>query len=123
MGPMRVMLDTMIFDRIGETEGLAERLNRAQRLGVLTLITTEVQEGQLMAAPADKRRTFRAVKRLVVPSSGAGEAPSEDAVIAASAMASAEALVTEDRELRAELEARSFPVWSFRDLLDCVATG
>lgn len=119
---MRVMLDTMIFDRIVATEGLAERLSRAQALGVLTLLTTEVQEGQLLAAPADKRRSFRAVKRLVVPSTGDGAVLSEDAVIAASAMASAEALVTEDRELRAELEARRFPVWSFRDLRDYVAT-
>lgn len=111
---MRVMLDTMVFDHIVATEGLAERLERAQRQGVLTLLTTEVQEEQLRAAPDAKRRSFRAIRRLVVPTVEHEEAMSDDALIAASAMEHAEVLVTEDRELRQGLEA--FPVWSFAEL-------
>lgn len=118
---MRIMLDTMVFDHIVAAEGLVERLDRAQRQGVLTLLTTEVQEEQLRAAPEAKRRSFRVIRRLVVPAAEDEGAMSDDEIIAASALQHAEVLVTEDRELRQSLQSRPFPVWTFRELREFVS--
>ena len=131
---MNFMLDTQIYDRIVETEGMSKRLNQLSRDGQLTLLTTHIQEDELaQIADAQKKTAIGRIERTLVPTSGAiadvsrsdlatygngaiggvtiGDIRSNsgrharDALIATTAARDADALVTEDRRLANRMRA------------------
>ncbi|UTI65105.1 PIN domain-containing protein [Paraconexibacter antarcticus] len=110
-GPLRCLVDTMIFDAIVEEPALLEAVDRLTSAGTLQLLADTVSVAQVAAAPPSYHRTqLRRVRVLVVPpadtdpvlrplaaSTGVGE---PDALIAAAARAQGVPLVTEDGDLR-----------------------
>lgn len=116
------MLDTMVFDAVadGTPEALAA-LDRAVRDGELALFTTTVQEAQLAAVPDPvRRKALRRLSREVLPPEDPGDVLDRhraDAVIAATAAARCDVLVTEDRWLTEHAAGRGLTVWPVARLL------
>ncbi len=144
--PLRIMLDTMICDRLIATPML-NQLNELVAFGELDILTTHVQEDELAgirdpskwaAASRVPRRGIPTaifvvgisrlgLARLREPIQGGVEYDDirtengrhvRDAVIACTAARDADILVTEDRRLahRVRRSAESLRVWSFDDL-------
>ena len=116
------MLDTNIYDLITARPGFGARLHRAVRAGTIDILRTRVQEEEIARIPdAAKRAAMRAIPGRSIPtvSPAPGPWPTEDALIAMTAAAGAEVLVTEDRELRARVEATTsrLEVWRFDQLV------
>lgn len=124
--PKRLMLDTNVYDLIVARRGFVERLNRAVENGEVEILRTRVQEEEIARIPdGAKRAAMRSVRGRTVAVSDTpwrempkGHAPSEDALIVATAEESAEVLVTEDKDLatRATEDGR-LEVWRFKDLV------
>lgn len=122
----RLMLDTNVYDLVIARRGLAELLNRAVEEKAIEILRTRVQEEEIARIQnASKRAAMRQVRGRTVPVSDApwaglpkGRAPSEDALIVATAEESADVLVTEDKELaeRAK-EGGRLAVWRFAELV------
>ena len=134
--PLRIMLDTQIYDFIVDTEGMTDRLNKFSVENRILILATHIQEDELVKIPDDrKRRAINEIVREKVVTSGAvwgvskwGEAtwgdggsggisidevrsPSKkhtkDALIATSAAKDADVIVTEDRRLAKRMLALS----------------
>lgn len=142
---MKVMLDTHIYDRIVKTSGMCERVNELSAEGRLVILSTFVQEEELSAIPdANKRGEVQRIKTTkLMPAAGLygltpyGESPYgcdgadgglpvdevmsargehwQDAIIASTASAEADVLVTEDARLirRALQGGIRCPIWTF----------
>jgi len=54
---MRVMLDSMIYDKIIETPGMTEQLNQLSMEGKIDILSTHIQEDELAAIPDKQKRT------------------------------------------------------------------
>lgn len=143
---LRIMLDTQIYDLIVLTPGMVQRLGTLAERGKLEILTTFVQESELSAIPDEtKRQQILGIKRTKVhPAAGPwgvapwGEFPWgangseaglpvqkvistagkhwQDALIACTASAEAEILVTEDARLskRVAHSGIKCAVWKFR---------
>jgi predicted nucleic acid-binding protein len=127
--PKRLMLDTNVYDLVVARRDLAERLNHAVEDGAIEVLRTRVQEEEIARIPdASRRAAMRRVRGRTVPVSDApwqgmprGGAPSEDALIVATAEESADVLVTEDRELAKQAKAGGrLEVWRFDQLVGFV---
>lgn len=133
--PLRVMLDTMVFDAIVADDVTLEAYRQAVRERRIVPFTTPVQEAQLALAPDHKRSRFKRVPREVVPSSVAGgrtdgSLPTKaghiaDAIIGDTARVQGMVLVTDDRRLRERLAELEPPptVWPVADLLRRIRAG
>jgi predicted nucleic acid-binding protein len=121
---MRAMIDTMVFDRLVDDPEAFAAVAQAVREHRLALFTTPIQEAQV-AAVADPRRRkqLRTVPREVVPTRGDAVADGRrhvaDAMIAETARARCDVLVTEDRRLTER--AQGVEVWNVDRLLAWVA--
>ena len=123
--PKRLMLDTNVYDLVVARRDFAKRLNRAVEDGAIEILRTRVQEEEIARIPdASRRAAMRRVRGRTVPVSDApwqgmprGGAPSEDALIVATAEESADVLVTEDRVLAAKARAGHLEVWRFEALV------
>lgn len=124
--PKRLMLDTNVYDLIVARRGFVERLNRAVENGEIEILRTRVQEEEIARIPdGAKRAAMRSVRGRTVAVSDTpwrempkGRAPSEDALIVATAEESAEVLVTEDKDLATRAkEGGRLDVWRFKDLV------
>jgi hypothetical protein len=134
--PKRVVIDSMIIDRIAETAGLVQRIQRASANGSLTIVETHLLRDRLSRTPAAARRTlllrvYDALPMVAVPTSGfvldvsrfddaefgdesvdleglatAGRGRMQDALLASSASGKADIIVTEDGDLRKKVEAK-----------------
>jgi predicted nucleic acid-binding protein len=132
------MLDTMIFDRIVADPAFTDEVREAAGSGSITIVTTHIQEDQITAIRDDeKREAILRIPRSVVPTTGfawdvsrlgmARLADDEtnatlerigqrhlptvkDALIAASARDEADALVTEDKDLRKRVQREGLEV-------------
>jgi predicted nucleic acid-binding protein len=119
---LRVMIDTMVFDRLVDDPEAFEPIMRALRERRLALFTTPVQEAQV-AAVADPRRRkqLRTVPREVLPTRDDAVADGRrhvaDAMIAGTALARCDLLVTEDRRLTDRSLAQGLEVWNVERLL------
>ncbi|MSP50109.1 MAG: hypothetical protein EXQ95_12385 [Alphaproteobacteria bacterium] len=118
----RLMLDTNIYDLVVARAGFAARLDRAVRAGHVEILRTPVQEDEIARIPdAIKRTAMRKVPGRKIPAvlPASGPLPSEDVLIAMTAAAEADVLVTEDRELREHIEATSprLEIWPFDRLV------
>ncbi len=119
---MRAMIDTMVFDRLVDDPEAFEAIAQAVRERRLALFTTPVQEAQL-AAVADPRRRkqLRTVPREVLPTRDDAVADGRrhvaDAMIADTALARCDLLVTEDRRLTERSLAQGLEVWNVERLL------
>jgi predicted nucleic acid-binding protein len=135
------MLDTMIFDHIVADDAFTEAVREAASDGSITIVTTHIQEDQIVAIPDDeKRKAILRIVRRVVPTTGfaldvsrlgmarlADEETSatierigrrhlrtvRDALIAASAHDEADAIVTEDKTLRKRIRREGLKVTLF----------
>jgi predicted nucleic acid-binding protein len=122
--PKRVMLDTNVYDLIVARRGFTEHLNAAVEAGAIEILRTRVQDEEIARIPdAARRAAMRKVRSRAIPTSEAawtglpkGHAPSEDALIAATALESADVLVSEDRTLRS-LVAGRIEAWRFAELV------
>ena len=133
MGPLRCLIDSMIFDAIaGEPHvvALVDRLTNARRV---ELLASPVSLEQVAATPDEgHRRRLQRVRVLVVPPVEPGEGPAGpvlgallrspgvdegDAQVAASALVQGVPLVTEDRSLRqaAATLLPELPRWTWGD--------
>ncbi len=142
---MRLMLDTMIYDKVVDTPGMLELLQRLVDEGEVEILATHIQEDELAKIPDERKRAeVSKIPRQEVPTSGAvwntskwdratwgdgsesgvsiDEIRSEkrghthDALIATSASANVDALVTNDKRLKNRLndsDARC-EVWNFK---------
>ncbi len=140
------MLDTMIYDKVVDTPGMLELLLRLVEEGEVEILATHIQEDELASIPDERKRAEVAkVPRQVIPTSGAvwgtskwggatwgdgseggvgiDEIRSEkrghthDALIATSASANVDVLVTDDNRLKNRLkdsDARC-EVWTFKE--------
>lgn len=141
--PLRVLLDTNVFDRIAETDESLDRVQRLVRRGAITVFVTHVQEDEL-ARITDSTKSARiaSIPRDLIPTSefavgtsrldmaclGEGEAlekirkgnwakHTRDALIAATAHADGLVLVTEDGRLRNRAsEELDIDVWDWKQL-------
>ena len=119
------MLDTNIYDLIVARNGLTARLTQAVRARQIEILRTRVQDEEIARIPDAVRRAamqkvpFRRIPTNEAAWSAATPHPSEDDMIAATAEAAADVLVTEDRELRERVKAKgtSLEVWSFDRLV------
>jgi predicted nucleic acid-binding protein len=146
---MKVMLDSNIFDAIIKDASLIDHLNALSAGGRLTILTTHVQEDELAQIPDPvKREQISKIRRTYVRTAGGvwgvskygmstwgdgsqsgcsiGEIDSTshkhtaDALIATTASADADVLVTNDDRLpkrMAETQARC-KVWKFEEFRD-----
>jgi hypothetical protein len=139
------MIDTNIFDKIVATRGMTWNLRRLVRKGTVTILTTHVQEDELADIPSRWLR-FRVgrVPHVRIPTSefvwnasrldqarlGTGQPFEEirgsvthtkDGLIAATAYAEADVLVTEEGRLRRRAAAAcpNLVVWDFDDFRRC----
>jgi predicted nucleic acid-binding protein len=119
---LRAMIDTMIFDRLVDDPEAFAAVGQAVRERRLALFTTPVQEAQV-AAVADPRRRkqLRTVPREVLPARNDAVADGRrhiaDAIIADTALARCDLLVTEDRRLTEHSLAQGLEVWNVERLL------
>lgn len=136
------MIDTMVFDLLVDGSGALEAISNAVQDGRLALFTTHVQEDQITAVgDRPRRERLQAVPREVIPSSvlvvgfsrldqaaiGPGGDYSAvyagrpkhvaDAVIADTAGARCDVLVSEDARLTGRARERGLNVWSVEQLL------
>jgi predicted nucleic acid-binding protein len=116
------MIDTMVFDRLVDDPEAFEAVKAALRERRLALFTTPVQEAQIAAVSDPRRRKqLRTVRREVVPTRGDAAADGRrhvaDAMIAETARASCDLLVTEDRRLTERSLAQGLEVWNVDRLL------
>ncbi len=141
---MRLMLDTMIYDKIVETPGMLELVLRLVDRGEVEILATHIQQDELANDPDERRRAEVAkIPRQEIPTSGAvwdtskwdkatwgdgseggvsvNEIRSEkrghthDALIATSASANADVLVTDDNRLKNRLKDSDAKceIWTF----------
>ncbi len=124
--PKRLMLDTNVYDLIVARRGFVERVNAAVEAGTIEILRTRVQEEEIARIPDPGRRAaMRQVRGRTIAVSDApwagmpkGRAPSEDALIVATAEESADVLVTEDKDLaRRAKEGGRLEVWRFQELV------
>ncbi|MDX6723230.1 MAG: hypothetical protein QOD73_1634 [Solirubrobacteraceae bacterium] len=119
------MIDTMVFDRLVDDPEAFAAVKLALRERRLALFTTPVQEAQV-AAVADPRRRkqLRTVPREVLPTRDDAVADGRrhiaDAMIAETARARCDLLVTEDRRLTERSRAQGLEVWNVERLLGWV---
>ena len=135
---MRAVLDTMIFDRIVATWGLTRRIRWLVEAGVLTILTTHIQEDELAEIPSWwKRARIARIPRVRVPTSelvwdisrfdhariGTGEPleqirgtkrHTKDGLIGATALFESAVLVTEERRLTRRASDAGVTVWDFK---------
>ncbi len=123
------MLDTNVYDRIVARDGFTARLVGAVRSGEIEILRTPIQDQEIARIPdATRRAAMQTVPFRRVPVSAAAwraaPPPSEDDLIAATAEAEADVLVTEDRELRERVEAKGsgLEVWCFDQLVGFIET-
>ena len=121
----RLMLDTNIYDRIVARDGFTARLVRAVRRQQVEILRTPVQDEEIRRIPDAARRAamqkvpFRRIPTNEAAWSATTPMPSEDDLIAATAEAAADVLVTEDRDLSERVTAKGtkLEVWSFDRLV------
>jgi predicted nucleic acid-binding protein len=112
------MIDTMVFDRLVDDPEAFEAMSQAVRERRLALFTTPVQESQVAAvSDPQRRKLLRTVPREVVPPAHAAVAADSrrhiaDAIIADTALARCDLLVTEDRRLTERSLAQGLEVWN-----------
>jgi len=128
MAPLRIMLDTMIFDKIVEIPGMTDDLRTLVAAGKVDIVTTHVQDDELEQVRNSSKHAGLAripcrrvptavfvfdVSRLGLARLGAGEEGglryerlrmgnpkhTRDAIIALTAAQEADVLVSEDRTL------------------------
>ena len=124
------MLDTNIYDRIVARAGFTARLARAVRSGEIEILRTRVQDEEIQRIPDAARRAamqkvpFRRIPTNEAAWSQANPHPSEDDMIAATAEAAADVLVTEDKDLRERVTAKGtgLDVWRFDQLVAFIDT-
>jgi hypothetical protein len=135
---MKIMLDTMIYDKLVADSGNLQLLLKAIGEGKLALLATHIQRDQLSDIPVlEKRAQVLTIPTTSVPTSGAvfdlskwdeatwGDAESDqaieclgignpkhapDALIAATAAGLVDWLVTEDRPLTNRVRRAGLPV-------------
>lgn len=130
--PLRVMIDTMVFDELVAGSAARQAVDEAVAAGRIVLVTSHVQRDQLDAGAPDAVKAVAGDLRLeTVPTSGAvwgvsrwGEADwgdgtaasvtglmignprhAEDALIGATAAAEADVLVTQDKPFARRVRA------------------
>jgi len=147
--PKKLMLDTNIYDRIIARRGFTERLNQAVVAGHIEILRTHIQDDEIARIPnAARQAEMRKVRARKIATNGAawgvsrwGDASwggagsvrfgdiakgnpihAEDALIAMTAEAEADVLVTEDRAMEARVKAKSrhLDVWRFAQLVEFV---
>lgn len=119
------MLDTNVYDRIVARDGFTARVAQAVRSGQVEILRTRVQDEEIARIPDAARRAamqkvpFRRIPTNEAAWSAANPHPSEDDMIAATAEAEADVLVTEDKDLSERVKARrtKLDVWSFDRLV------
>jgi len=141
------MFDTNIFDRVAELDGLIERLRSLGETEAIEILTTHIQRDELAAIPdAKKREAVAGIPTTMIPTSGAvwgasrwdeatwGDGAGDvllndvktpsgshvhDALIATTAAASCDILVTHDERLRGRIAAvgSKLSVLDFADFL------
>ncbi len=119
------MLDTNVYDLVVTRSGFTDRLNRAVEAGHVDVVRTRVQENEIARIQsASRRAAIRKIRGRTVPtiSPPPGPWPSDDTLIALTAEVSADALVTEDKELRERVQAASnrLEAWSFAHLVQFI---
>jgi predicted nucleic acid-binding protein len=129
------MVDTNVFDAVADDEALRAVVLQAIAQKRLRLVTTPVQEEQLAAVPDPRRRkALRRLPREVVPAPPrpgddyaavwAGQPKHvADAVIADTARARCDVLVTEDKRLAQRAAERGLAVWDVDRLARSLACG
>lgn len=128
------MIDTMVFDAVADDPEIHEAVTTATRDGRIKLFTTQIQEDQLAAIPdLARRKRLRALSREVLPPISADGDPvvdavhagqnkhMADAIIAGTALARCDVLVTEDARLTERASGLGLEVWSIRRLLSQIA--
>jgi predicted nucleic acid-binding protein len=109
------MIDSMMFDRLVEDADAFDAVSQAIRERRIALFTTPVQEEQIAAIPDPvRRKQLRRLPREVVPPAVVVEGPLKhvaDTVIAQTARARCDVLVTEDRRLAEEAAEDGIDVW------------
>ncbi|MGK2936843.1 MAG: hypothetical protein ACSLFR_03420 [Solirubrobacteraceae bacterium] len=128
------MIDTMVFDAVADDPETREAITAATRDRRIALFTTQIQEDQLAAIPDPARRKrLRALPREVLPpvSADGGELVNAvhagqnkhmaDAIIAGTALARCDVLVTEDARLTERAGALGLEVWNIQRLLGWIA--
>lgn len=143
--PMKVMLDSMIYDEIVAKEGFSRLLEDAVKCGHVVILKTHIQDDQLADIPNECRREAVAkVPGHKIPTSAAiwgvskwneacwGDSAgdikishiqkgkpkhSADALIAVTAALHADVLVTHDVQLRKRVEVTgsNLKVWDFKE--------
>ncbi|HHX02050.1 MAG TPA: hypothetical protein GX739_05180 [Firmicutes bacterium] len=97
------MFDTNIFDKLIIDQFFPD-IWQAAASGLLTLVTCEIQEQEIAGIKDPrKRRLIQSIPRQVVPSKAVDREqlpPIPDLIIAHTAAASCDLLVTEDRQLQ-----------------------
>lgn len=124
------MIDTMVFDAVADDPETREAITAATRDGRIKLFTTQIQEDQLAAIPDPARRKrLRALPREVLPPVSpdgselidavhAGQNKHmADAIIAGTALARCDVLVTEDARLTERASGLGLQVWNVERLL------
>jgi predicted nucleic acid-binding protein len=116
------MIDTMVFDRLVDDPDAFATISQAVRERRLALFTTPVQEAQVAAiADPRRRKQLRTVPREVLPTRDDAVADGRrhiaDAMIADTALARCDLLVTEDRRLTERSLAQGLEVWNVERLL------
>ncbi|WP_354699151.1 hypothetical protein DSM112329_04859 [Paraconexibacter sp. AEG42_29] len=111
--PLRVLIDSMIFDAIAAADDLLQDVDRLTSAGRLQLLADTVSVEQVARTPDEYHRArLRRVRVLVVPPVPESDpavmvlercrgVDLDDALIAAAAWAARVPLVTADRDLRA----------------------
>ncbi len=123
------MIDTMVFDAVADDPELHAAVTAATRDRRIALFTTQIQEDQLAAIPDPARRKrLRALPREVLPPVDADGGTLVDAVhagqnkhladalIAGTALARCDLLVTDDKRLTERASGVGLEVWSTRRL-------
>ncbi len=123
------MIDTMVFDAVADDPEFRAAVTAATRDRRIALFTTQIQEDQLAAVPdPGRRKRLRALPREVLPPVGADGGPVVDAVhagqnkhmadalIAGTALARCDLLVTDDKRLTERASGLGLEVWSTQRL-------
>lgn len=141
----RILIDSMIIDLIAATPGLVERIQRAAANGALVIIETHILRDQLSnTADPERRRlllqVYDALPKRAVETRGivldvsrfdeaefcdsdvaglatGGRGGMHDALLASTALAKADVLVTEDTTLRKKVKKLQpgCEVWTWAD--------
>ena len=129
------MIDTMVFDAVADDPEIREAVTAATRDRRIALFTTQIQEDQLAAIPdPGRRKRLRALPREVLPHVApdggtlvdavhAGQNKHlADALIAGTALARCDLLVTDDRRLTERSSRLGLEVWSTQRLRSWIAS-